>query len=134
MYVGWQAPPHPVEWVPTIVGNPGDSFDNQDQGTQDANVHAVLSDWWHDDDLSNLLTGQLASGSIQDQIRQKYGMSDLNGELRNSNPWQLFDVYYNNTVDNAQDLKDAVRNAINKRLKFGALALYGQQDYGNDPV
>lgn len=133
-YVGWQAPPHPVEWVSTIVGNPGDSFDSQPQEMQDANVHAVLSDWWRDDDLSNLLSGQLSSGSIQDEIRQKYGISDINKELKNPNPWQLIDVYYNSTVGHAQDLRDAVKNAINKRLKFGPLSLYGPQDYGNDPV
>ena len=112
--VGWSQPPHPIDWIPSV--NPKASFREQ--------ARAVLYDYFHDDELRNWVS----QGDVKDAFG--YGKGKPIQHIEDYDPILLIDAFENKSHPvwkgrggNAtwQAMNTAVRNAVKRRIKLGAL-------------
>ena len=133
-FVGWTAPPHPIDYIPSV--EPHDSHQQQ--------ARAVLYDFHHDDDLKNWFdqssvqhTFGVSSASALDPVRIIQAYENKNDPVwhwhEHVNPHDAFAVSAAQKRAQIQwsDLDKLVNGAIQKRLKLGPLPA---STYDTDPV
>ena len=123
-FVGWTAPPHPIDYVPSL--NAKDSFQQQ--------ARSVLLSFHYDDATKNWTDQQNVKDAFGYTKEGGYDVTRLIGAYENKNDpvWKKLDSASGSAPGQGwKDFDAAIRGAIQRRLKLGALPA---SSYDTDPI